>query len=93
MVPKLSRAEAAEELLVVMRSLGEDGTAKHDYYLSTARPQTSPDELARVAKAEHHIEECSQRAKGEAGLAGPAVVSGLCLRAHRSDSGGVLPDV
>jgi SRSO17 transposase len=63
-----SRAEAAEELLLVIRSLGEDGKPKYDYYLSNANPQTPPEELARVAKAEHRIEECIQRAKSEAGL-------------------------
>lgn len=64
-----SRTDAAEELLVVTRSLGEDGKVKHDYYLSDANPETLLEELARVAKAEHHIEECIQRAKSEAGLA------------------------
>ena len=42
---------------------------KHDYYLSNAAPETLPGLLARVAKAEHRIEECLQRAKSEAGLA------------------------
>jgi len=64
-----SRTNAAEELLVVTRSLGEDGQVKHDYYLSNADPATPLEELARVAKAEHRVEECIQRAKGEAGLA------------------------
>ena len=32
-------------------------------------PETPLAELARVAKAEHRIEECFKRAKGEAGLA------------------------
>ena len=64
-----SRTNAAEELLVVTRSLGEDGQAKHDYYLSNADPATPLEELARVAKAEHRVEECIQRTKGQAGLA------------------------
>lgn len=64
-----SRTDAAEELLVVIRSAGEDGNVKHDYYLSNANSQTPLKELARVAKAEHRIEECIQRAKSEAGLA------------------------
>jgi len=42
---------------------------KVDYYLSNTVPETSLDELARVAKAEHRIEECLQRSKSEAGLA------------------------
>lgn len=58
-----------EELLVVLRTREDDGTVKHDYYLSNAAPETLPGLLARVAKAEHRIEECLQRAKGEAGLA------------------------
>ena len=58
-----------EELLVVLRSRDEDGAAKHDYYLSNAPPETLPGVLARVAKAEHRVEECLQRGKSEAGLA------------------------
>ena len=63
------RTDAAEELLVVTRCLGEEGKVKHDYHLSNADPQTPQEELARVAKAEHRVEECLQRAKSEAGLA------------------------
>jgi hypothetical protein len=58
-----------EELLLVMRGRQADSTCKHDYYLSNASPGTTLKELARVAKAEHRIEECFERAKGEAGLA------------------------
>jgi SRSO17 transposase len=58
-----------EELLVVLRTREDDGTVKHDYYLSNAASETFPGLLARVAKAEHRIEECLQRAKSEAGLA------------------------
>jgi SRSO17 transposase len=58
-----------EELLVVTRTLQEDGEWKHDYYLSNASHETPGKELARVAKAEHEIEECIQRGKSEAGLA------------------------
>lgn len=57
------------ELLVVLRTREEDGTVKHDYYLSNAPPETLPGEWARVSKAGHRIEECLQRAKSEAGLA------------------------
>ena len=64
-----SRTDAVEELLVVMRSVGEDGDVQHGYYLSNADPQTPLEELARVAKMEHRIEESIQRAKSEAGLA------------------------
>jgi SRSO17 transposase len=59
-----------EELLVVIRDRDEDGTARHDYYLSNAPPGTAPGILARVAKAGHRVEQCLQRGKGEAGLAG-----------------------
>ena len=58
-----------EELLFVTRGRQADGTYKHDYYFSNADPGTSLKELARVAKAEHRVEECFERAKGEAGLA------------------------
>ena len=58
-----------EELLVVIRGLDEEGATKHDYYLSSAPPETLPGVLARVAKAEHRVERCLQRGKSEAGLA------------------------
>lgn len=58
-----------EELLVVIRGLDEEGATKHDYYLSNAPPETPPGVLARVAKAEHRVEQCLQRGKSEAGLA------------------------
>ena len=58
-----------EELLFLTRERQADGTYKHDYYFSNAVPDTPLRELARVAKAAHRIEECFERAKGEAGLA------------------------
>jgi SRSO17 transposase len=58
-----------EELLFITRELQSDKTYKYDYYLSNADPATPLEELARVAKAAHRIEECFERAKGEAGLA------------------------
>lgn len=63
-----SRASAQEELLVVIRVVDENQEIKHDYYLSNAPPDTPLDEFARVAKAEHRVEECIKRAKSEAGL-------------------------
>ena len=63
------RRNGPEEVLVIIRELQDDGTMKHDYYLSNAPFETELDEFARVAKAEHRIEECLGRAKGEAGLA------------------------
>lgn len=58
-----------EELFVIVRTREDSGGLKHDYYLSNAAPDTPRPELARVAKAEHRIEECLQRGKSEAGLA------------------------
>jgi SRSO17 transposase len=58
-----------EELLVVIRSSDEGGATRHDYYLSSAPAETLPGVLARVAVAEHRVEHCLQRGKGEAGLA------------------------
>jgi SRSO17 transposase len=63
------RRNGPEELLVVVREKQGDGTTKHDYYLSNASAEAPLHELARVAKAEHRIEECLQRAKSDAGLA------------------------
>ena len=57
------------EWLVVFREQQSDGTWKHDYLLAEAPLTTARAEFARVFKAEHKIEECLQRAKGEAGLA------------------------
>jgi SRSO17 transposase len=57
------------EILVVFRERQGDGSWKHDYLLSNAPLTTPVAEFARVLKAEHRIEECLKRAKGEAGLA------------------------
>jgi SRSO17 transposase len=64
-----NRASAAAEVLVVFRERQPDGSWKHDYLLSNAPPDTPVAEFARVFKAQHRVEECLQRAKGEAGLA------------------------
>jgi SRSO17 transposase len=58
-----------EEILVVTREQQTEGSFKHDYYLSSAAADTPLPEFARVAKAEHRIEECIKRAKKEPGLA------------------------
>ena len=65
------RQEGHEEILVVIRYKDRDNhrVVKTDYYLSNASADTKEAEFARVAKAEHRIEECIQRAKSEAGLA------------------------
>jgi SRSO17 transposase len=63
------RASDVAELLVVFRERQGDGSWKHDYLLSNAALATPLTEFARVFKAQHRIEECLERAKGEAGLA------------------------
>ena len=63
------RPSDVAEVLVVFRERQGDGSWKHDYLLSNAPLTTPVTEYARVFKAEHRIEECLQRAKGEAGLA------------------------
>ena len=60
--------ETGDELLVVTRSLDENCQLKCNYHLSNAHPDTPLEELARVVKAEHRIEDCIKRAKSEAGL-------------------------
>ena len=66
---KSAPAEGMEETMLVTRERQGDGTHKHDYYMSNAARDTPLGEFGRVAKAEHRVEECLQRAKGEAGLA------------------------
>ncbi len=63
------RRVGPEETLVVVRTAEDNGSWKYDYYLSNAPVETPLAEFARVAKAEHRIEECLQRGKSEAGLA------------------------
>jgi SRSO17 transposase len=58
----------AAETLVVFRERQADGASKHDYLLSNSVLEAPLGEFARVFKAQHRIEECLQRAKGEAGL-------------------------
>ena len=66
---KLGRRNGPEETLVVFRERQGGKTIKHDYCLSNAPFDTPLREFARVLGAEHRIEECLRRAKGEAGLA------------------------
>jgi SRSO17 transposase len=63
------RVSDVAELLVAIRERQGDGSWKHDYLLSNAPLGTRVAEFARVFKAQHRIEECLKRAKGEAGLA------------------------
>lgn len=58
-----------EELLFITRERQDDGTFKHDYYLSNSKPETPLKELGRVSKLAHRVEECFKRGKSEAGLA------------------------
>jgi SRSO17 transposase len=62
------RVSEMAEWLVVFRERQGDGSWKHDYLLSSAPLITEVSEFARVFKAQHRIEECLKRAKGEAGL-------------------------
>jgi SRSO17 transposase len=62
------RRAGPEEILVVFREKQANPTFKHDYALSCASAETPLSEFARVFNAEHRIEQCLQRAKGEAGL-------------------------
>jgi SRSO17 transposase len=64
-----NRASEVAELLVVFRERQGDGTWEHDYLRSNAPLDTPLEEFARVFKAQHRVEECLKRAKGEAGLA------------------------
>jgi len=59
------RQQGDEELLVVLRYRDRDNqqVVQVDFYLSNAAPETPLWQLARVAKAEHRIEECLQRSK------------------------------
>jgi SRSO17 transposase len=57
------------EILVAFRERQGDGAWKHDYLLANAPLTTPVADFARVFNAEHRIEECLKRAKGEAGLA------------------------
>jgi SRSO17 transposase len=61
------RVVGFEEVLVAVR-YEEKGKLKYDYHLSNAERATPLAEFARVAKAEHRIEECLKRGKSEAGL-------------------------
>ncbi len=73
-----------EELLFVTRERQADGTFKHDSYLSNADPEVPLAELARVSKAAHRIEECFERAKGEAGLADFQVRNWIAWHHHQT---------
>jgi SRSO17 transposase len=73
-----------EEALLVTRERQADGTFKHDYYLSNCGADVPSEELARVAKAAHRIEECLERSKGEAGLADYQVRNWIAWHHHQT---------
>lgn len=68
-VARIDRNVGPEEMLVVTRTIDEEGAVKYDYYLSNAPAETPLKEFARVTKAAHRIEECIRRGKSEAGMA------------------------
>jgi SRSO17 transposase len=76
--------QTPEEVLFVTRTRSKDGKPQHDYYLSNAPFETSLEEFARVAKAEHRIEECIQRGKSEAGLGDYEVRTWVGWHHHQS---------
>ena len=73
-----------EELLVVIRRCDDAGMTTHDSYSSNAPPETLPGVPARGARAGHRVEECLQRGKGEAGLAGYQVRTWAGWHHHRA---------
>jgi SRSO17 transposase len=66
---KRGRRNGPEETLVIFRERQGRKVIKHDYGLSNASFDTPLREFARVLNAEHCIEACFRRAKGETGLA------------------------
>ena len=72
------------EVLFVTRERQADNTYKLDYYLSNAEPEVQLEEFARVAKAEHRVEECLERAKGEAGLGDYQVRNWIAWHHHQT---------
>lgn len=81
---KLGGRNGPEETLVIFRERQGRKTIKHDYCLSCAPFETSLQEFARVLNAEHRIEECLRRAKGESGLADYQVRTWVGWHHHQS---------
>jgi SRSO17 transposase len=73
-----------DEVLFVTRERQADNTYKLDYYLSNAELDVPLEEFARVAKAEHRVEECFERAKGEAGLGDYQVRNWMAWHHHQT---------
>lgn len=82
---RLGKQVGPDERLFVTRELQSDGSYKHDDYLGHAgAAEVSLGEWARVAKAEHRVEECIQRAKSEAGLGDYQVRNWVGWHHHRT---------
>ena len=73
-----------DELLFISRERPSEGTLKHDDYLSNAAATTPVSEFARVAKAEHRIEECFHRGKSDAGLGDDQVRNWIGWQHHQT---------
>ncbi len=71
-------------MLFITRERQSEGTLKHDDDLSNADPTTPVSEFARVAKAEHRIEECFHRSKSDAGLGDDQVRNGIGWHHHQT---------
>ena len=74
----------ADEVLFVTRERQANNTYKLDYYLSNADADVPLNEFARVAKAAHRVEECFERAKGEAGLGDYQVRNWIAWHHHQT---------
>jgi SRSO17 transposase len=73
-----------DEVLFLTRERQADTTYKLDYYLSNADADVPLEEFARVAKAAHRVEECFERAKGEAGLGDYQVRNWIAWHHHQT---------
>ena len=73
-----------DEVLFLTRERQADNTYKVDYYLSNADADVPLEEFARVAKASHRVEECFERAKGEAGLGDYQVRNWIAWHHHQT---------
>jgi hypothetical protein len=73
-----------DEVLFLTRERQADNAYKLDYYLSNADADVPLEEFARVAKAAHRVEECFERAKGEAGLGDYQVRNWIAWHHHQT---------
>jgi SRSO17 transposase len=73
-----------DEVLFLIRERQADNTYKLDYHLSNADADVPLEEFARVAKAAHRVEDCFERAKGEAGLGDYQVRNWIAWHHHQT---------